>query len=239
MKLRPLGKPLLRELESQPLLANRFSELGAGINRHAQSSRSKDFDTRDYKYYPVSTKPTNCMDRSKSKTPHGKYDPDLLIKMFRKAAALRNEMVAAGFTDNGGAIHCAERILDILGQRLNYPGLSHGNKLKHYKKAEFSDEAWALHQAKKKVLVEHVSPRRHLTQMAIAKIGTSSDAQFKAFVKRHYKTVLLSPDETRRLNRLNRSRVCSDRLTDAGIEVTVRRVVSSNEPMRGVVAKSL
>ena len=165
------------------------------------------------------------MDRKKSKMPHGKYDPDLLIKMFRRAAALRNEMVAAGFTDNGGAIHCAERILDILGQRLNYPGLSHGNGLKHYKSAEFSDEAWALHQTNKAVLVEHVSPRRHLTQMAIAKVTTASDAQFRAFVKRYYKTVLLSPEETLRLNRLNRSRVCTNRLKEAGIKVAVRRMV--------------
>lgn len=165
------------------------------------------------------------MDRKQSKTPHGKYDLDLLIKMFRRAAALRNEMVAAGFTDNGGAIHCAERILDILGQRLNYPGLSHGNALKHYKNAEFSDQAWALHQSNKAVLIEHVSPRRHLTQMAIAKVATISDSQFRAFVKRYYKTVLLSPEETLRLNRLNRSRVCTDRLKEAGIKVAVRRMV--------------
>jgi hypothetical protein len=79
------------------------------------------------------------MDRKKSKTPHGKYDPAVLIRMFRKAANLRNDMLAEGFTDNGGAIHCAERILDILGQRLNYPGLSHGNALRHYKNAEFPD----------------------------------------------------------------------------------------------------
>jgi hypothetical protein len=163
------------------------------------------------------------MDRKKDKTSHGKYDPDLLIKMFRKAAALRNEMVAAGFTDNGGAIHSAERILDILGQRLNYPGLTHGNALKHYKHAEFSDAAWELHQTKKAVLVEHVAPRRQLTQMAIEKIQTASDAQFKAFVRRHYKTVLLSPEETTRLNGLNRSRVCSNRLSEAGIKVTVRQ----------------
>jgi hypothetical protein len=167
------------------------------------------------------------MDRTRDKAPHGKYDPDLLIQMFRKAAALRNEMVAAGFTDNGGAIHSAERILDILGQRLNYPGLSHGNALKHYQHAEFSDAAWELHQAKGAVLVEHVSPRRHLTQMAIAKIETLSDAQFRVFIKRHYKTVLLSPEETLRLNRLNRSRVCSNRLEEAGINVAVRRVASS------------
>lgn len=170
------------------------------------------------------------MNRKKNKSPHGKYDPDLLIKMFRKAATLRNEMVAAGFTDNGGAIHCAERILDILGQRLNYPGLSHGNALKHYKKAEFSDAAWELHQSERAVLVEHVAPRRHLTQMAIAKIQTATDAEFRLFVKRHYRTVLLSPDETRSLNRLNRSKVCSNRLSVAGIRVAVRNVLASKQP---------
>jgi hypothetical protein len=165
------------------------------------------------------------MDRRKTKKPAGKYDPDLLIAMFRRAASLRNEMIAAGFTDNGGAIHSAERILDILGQRLKYPGLSHGNALRHYPKAEFSDAAWQLHQNNQAVLIEHVSPRRHLTQMAIAIIETATDAQFKAFVRRHYKTVLLSPDETQRLNRLNRSTVCVDRLAEAGIVVSARRGV--------------
>lgn len=163
------------------------------------------------------------MQRREDKKLHGKYDPALLIQMFRKAAALRNEMLAAGFTDNGGAIHSAERILDILGQRLNYRGLKHINSLKHHKNAEFSDEAWELHQAKKAVLVEHVSPKRHLTQMAIEKIEKATDVQFRAFVKRHYRTVLLSPEETSRLNRLNRSTVCADRLKQAGIQVAVRR----------------
>jgi hypothetical protein len=43
-----------------------------------------------------------------------KYDAANLIPMFRLAARLRNEMKNAGFTDNGGAIHSAERILNIL-----------------------------------------------------------------------------------------------------------------------------
>lgn len=159
----------------------------------------------------------------KDKARLGKYHPDLLIKMFRKAAALRNEMLEAGFTDNGGAIHCAERILDILGQRLNYPGLSHLNGLKHHPNAEFSDAAWKLHQSGKAVLIEHVSPKRDLTRLAIEKIQTASDAQFKTFIRRHYKTVLLSPDETRHLNRLNRSRLCVDRLSQAGIKVIARK----------------
>jgi hypothetical protein len=45
---------------------------------------------------------------------HGKYDPATLVRMFRKAAKFPQEMLDAGFTDNGGAIHSAERILDIL-----------------------------------------------------------------------------------------------------------------------------
>jgi len=41
-------------------------------------------------------------------TRHRKYEPLQLIEMFRMAAALRNEMLSVGFTDNGGAIHSAE-----------------------------------------------------------------------------------------------------------------------------------
>lgn len=36
-----------------------------------------------------------------------KYPVEQLVPMLRKAAALRNEMIAAGFTDNGGAIYTA------------------------------------------------------------------------------------------------------------------------------------
>ena len=69
---------------------------------------------------------------------HGKYAPQKLLRMFRMAARLRQQMISAGFTDNGGAIYSAERILDVLGQRLNYPALRHRNSLKRYHKAIFS-----------------------------------------------------------------------------------------------------
>jgi len=152
-----------------------------------------------------------------------KYQPELLIAMFRKAAALRNEMLAAGFTDNGGAIHSAERILNILGLSLNYPELNHINKLRHSERAIFSVEALQLHQSGNKVLIEHVSPLRHLTQTAIEKIGQEmSDAQFEAFVREHYLLVLLSPDETKRLNKQNRSKMNPDRLNHAGIRLAIR-----------------
>ena len=144
--------------------------------------------------------------------------------MFRKAAALRNEMLEAGFTDNGGAIHSAERILNLLGLCLNYPGLSHLNNLRHFKNAVFSVEAWELYQAGDKVLIEHVSPLRHLTQMAIDRIDQKvSDAQFKTFIKRHYKLVLLSPGETLLLNKQNRSKMSHDRLSKAGIQLALRK----------------
>jgi len=59
-----------------------------------------------------------------------KYHSGNLIPMFRLAATLRKQMLDAGFTDNGGAIHSAERILNILGLCLNYPDLSHINNLR-------------------------------------------------------------------------------------------------------------
>lgn len=142
--------------------------------------------------------------------------------MFRKAASLRNEMLEAGFTDNGGAIHSAERILNILGLSLNYPGLGHINNLRHSATAVFSIEALELHKGGHKVFIEHVAPLRNLTQKAIEVIGQKvSDAQFKAFVQEHYRLVLLSPAETQRLNRLNRTKMHPERLKQADIQLAV------------------
>ena len=47
---------------------------------------------------------------------HGKYAPQKLLRMFRMAARLRQQMISAGFTDNGGAIHSAERIQTFLAK---------------------------------------------------------------------------------------------------------------------------
>lgn len=54
--------------------------------------------------------------------------------MFRKAAKHRGKMVELEFTDNGGAIHRVERILDVHGYRLKYSGLNH---IKNHRDAEF------------------------------------------------------------------------------------------------------
>lgn len=152
-----------------------------------------------------------------------KYVPETLVPMFRKAARLRNEMLESGFTDNGGAIHSAERILDILGQRLNYPSLTHINNLKEYPDAEFSVAALAAHKQGERVLIEHVSPMRDLTRQAIGVLDKgATDDEFTDYVSKHYRLVLLTAEETQHLNRINRSRMRPDRLDQAGIQVCRR-----------------
>lgn len=149
-----------------------------------------------------------------------KYEPHKLIAMFRLAAALRNQMLEAGFTDNGGAIHSAERILNILGLRLCYPGLNHINSLRNHPNALFSAEALAAYRAGHKVLIEHISPHRALTRLAIEQVESNScDEAFSKFLKEHFKLALLTPEETIRLNKINRSKIAPDRLQAAGIAV--------------------
>jgi hypothetical protein len=152
--------------------------------------------------------------------PGGKYQPRELIKMFRLAAALRNKMIKANFTDNGGAIHSAERILDILGQRLNYPGLNHINQLRHWPGAEFSEKAKIAHRRGLPVLIEHVAPIRALTCKAIETAKSKSDEPLRRLIKKHYRLVMLTPEETIKLNRLNRSKMDPNRLAKAGIKTT-------------------
>jgi hypothetical protein len=158
-----------------------------------------------------------------------KYHPGNLIPMFRLAAKLCNEMRAAGFTDNGGAIHSAERILNILGLCLVYPDLGHINNLRKYEKAEFSVKARAAYDRGEKVLIEHVSPVRDFTRRAIEKIDSLDDDDFAKFVKRHFRLVLLTPQETLRLNRENRSKMTSKRL--AGIRMAKRKAVAARAPL--------
>lgn len=152
-----------------------------------------------------------------------KYEPVKLVAMFRLAAALRKQMLEVGFTDNGGAIHSAERILNILGLRLCYPGLTHINNLRNHPEAPFSQEALIAHGAGEKVLIEHVSPHRSLTRLAIEQIEAGvSDEAFTTFVRANFQLALLTEAETSRLNKLNRSQIAADRLKSAGIALAVR-----------------
>ncbi|WP_139826478.1 hypothetical protein [Derxia lacustris] len=158
--------------------------------------------------------------KSKSALHAKKYEPIKLVEMFRLAAELRARMIAGGFTDNGGAIHSAERILNILGLRLCYPELSHIQNLCTLKYAPFSEDALVAHESGQKVLIEHVNPHRALTRLAIEKIESGvTDPEFLDFVRTHFQLALLTKDETTRLNKLNRSRIDSERLSRAGIQL--------------------
>ena len=152
-----------------------------------------------------------------------KIDTEIFYPMFRKAAALRNEMLAAGFNDNAGGIHCAERILGILGQRLKYQSLSHINNLREYPGVEFSVEARAAHERGEQVFVEHVSPVRDFTRQAIKLLDEgASDDELTNYIVKHFRLVLLTKEEMRHLNKINRSRMTPDRLGEAGIQVQRR-----------------
>ena len=149
-----------------------------------------------------------------------KYEPLKLVQMFRLAAKLRAQMLAGGFTDNGGAIHSAERILNILGLRLCYPELSHINNLRKLPDAPFSEAALEAHRSGQRVLIEHVNPHRALTRLAIEQLEAGlSDEDFLRFVQQHFQLALLTEVETDRLNKMNRSNMIEDRLASAGIRL--------------------
>jgi hypothetical protein len=163
-----------------------------------------------------------------------KYNPENLISMFRLAAELRKRMVEAGFTDNGGAIHSAERILHLLGLRVCFPGLSHINNLRKHPNAPFSQEAQLAHQGGARVLIEHVNPHRALTRLAIDKIESGvDDTEFFDFVRQHYQLALLTEDETMRLNKKNRTRIEPDRLGSVGITLALHEVKENNNTESG------
>ena len=151
-----------------------------------------------------------------SKAP--KYSAENLVSMFRLAAELRKRMVEAGFTDNGGAIHSAERILHLFGLQICFPGLSHINNLRKYPNAPFSKAAQLAYANGAKVLIEHVNPHRALTRRAIETIESGvDDARFFEFVRENYQLALLTEEETARLNKSNRTKIEHDRLGSVGI----------------------
>src|SRR5690554_2514428 len=75
---------------------------------------------------------------SKAKYMAKKYHSKNLMPALRLFVEARNKAVESGFTDNGGAIHSVERILDILSMHICYPHLSHINSLKSDPAAEIS-----------------------------------------------------------------------------------------------------
>lgn len=167
----------------------------------------------------------------------GKYVPKAMLGPLRLFAKARNEALRAGFTDNGGAIHSVERILDILAQRLCYPHVSHANTLKKLLTTECSVGAYAARERGEPVFIEHVMPQRAYAQRVIELIDSgATDDEVIDFIKRTYRLVLLSAGETSAINQANRSSLSDDRIADAGIELMRHPVEVSADDVEAFVA---
>jgi hypothetical protein len=148
----------------------------------------------------------------------GKYHQGNLFPALRLFIEARNKALDLGFTDNGGAIHSVERILDILSRRISYPSLGHINTLKKVPTAAISVAAYEARIRGEKLLIEHVLPQRAYARKIIdlVKDGKTND-ELVEFIKANYRLVLLTKEETKKLNKHNRSQILDDRLGDAGI----------------------
>ena len=121
-------------------------------------------------------------------------------------------------TDNGGAIHSIERILDILSVRVCYPHVSHYNNLKTCPDAHRSKAAHEARLLGEKVELEHVLPKRAYARTICGMVEKgSTDSEVLDFIRVNFRLVLLTPDERRSLDRVNRSEMSPNRLDQAGI----------------------
>ena len=155
------------------------------------------------------------------KTPQRKYTTDNLLPALRhfihaRAVALSLDLI----TDNGGAIHSIERILNILSMRVCYPHITHQTNLKTCPDAHRSVAAHETRLVGGKVEIEHVLPQRSYAKVVCDMVedGTTND-DLISYIKDNYRLVLLTPDERRSLDRFNRSQIAEDRLKGAGIEL--------------------
>lgn len=154
-----------------------------------------------------------------------KYTVENLIPALRIFVKARQEALNNNFTDNGGAIHSIQRIVDILSMSIVYPHLSHVNNLKTDPNAPRSLAADQARRKGRTVKIEHVAPQREYSQKICKLIEgkNCTDKQIIKFIKKHYELVLLTEQETKHLNKMNRSKMSPTRLEDAGIDVLDRK----------------
>jgi len=145
---------------------------------------------------------------------------DQLMPLFIEAARFRNSISRNGELDNAGAIHSATRVIDLLGQLLNYGGIGHVRRIKKLAETECSLAVCASKRTDSEI--EHVQPMRALTVAAIkaAKLGQPGvERRVIMFIRKHYRLVLLTKAERRALDRQNRIGLDPKRLEKAGIKM--------------------
>ena len=155
------------------------------------------------------------------KVSQGKYTADNMLPALRHFIEARAKALSHGYiTDNGGAIHSVERILNIFSLRLCYPHISHQNSLKTCPNAHLSVAAHEARLVGGKVEIEHVLPHRSFTKLVCDMVEQgANDAELIDYIKENFRLVLLTPEERRSLDRVNRSKIAANRLQEAGIEL--------------------
>lgn len=150
-----------------------------------------------------------------------KYGPENLLPALRHFVRARNAALAQGLvSDNGGAIHSVERILDILSLSVCYPHVSHYNSLKTCPEAHRSAAAHLARTRGEKVEIEHVLPKRAFAQVICEMVKNGAvDDDILDYIRRNFRLVLLTKEERSKLDKLNRSKLRPDRLAEAGIEM--------------------
>ncbi|WP_108787238.1 hypothetical protein [Erythrobacter sp. Alg231-14] len=150
-----------------------------------------------------------------------KYTADKLLAALRPFAKARNDALAAGFTDNGGAIHSVERIVEILCRAVCFPEVSHPSNLRKSPRVEISK---AAHIEREKgnwddLWLEHVMPQRAYARDLCECIETMTDEDVIAHIKATYRVCIITRAEQKHIDKINRSRMTPDRIAEAGIEL--------------------
>jgi hypothetical protein len=154
-----------------------------------------------------------------AKVTRSKYGSENMLPALRHFILARNEALAKSLiTDNGGAIHSIERILDILSLRVCYPHVSHYNSLKTCPDAHRSTAAHYARMRGEKIEIEHVLPKRAYAQAICLMVEEgATDAELLDYIRDNFRLVLLTKEERTTLDRINRSRLSKARLAEAGI----------------------
>lgn len=150
---------------------------------------------------------------------------DDLFNSMRLFAEARKVALQSGFTDNAGAIHSIERILEILCRKIVFPSVAHPNGLKRHERVEISIAAHAEREAGNlgAIQIEHVMPQRAFAREVLSRLERFSDSEIEDYISTTYRIVILTKKERRQCDRLNRTRMTPDRIAEAGIELFKRR----------------
>ena len=145
---------------------------------------------------------------------HNMWEP---LKLFVRA---RREGLNANLTDNAGSIHSVERILDIWSMRIVYPFTSTRQGYKKHKDATFSEKAHLAKKNNESVHCEHVEPLRAYSRNICELIEkNASKESVMKYVKKHFRLVLITKEEQKKLDKQNRIKVDDNRLEKAGIKI--------------------